>query len=92
MSASVDMERLEKLEFSGTRGGGLAENISNLQGKFLGMWAVFYDCEYNCLDINTTVRIMRLISVRFGTLKFIVKVTCSTYALGVSRGVCGRFS
>jgi hypothetical protein len=51
----LDLNNLEKLEFSGLRGNSLSQKVQRMHEEFEEMYKVFLDCSYDCLDPKGTV-------------------------------------
>lgn len=51
----LDIEKLEKLEFSGIKGKSLSQQVLSMHEEFQEMYKVFSDRTYDCLDVANTV-------------------------------------
>lgn len=49
---SIEMEKLERLEFNGTRGRGLAAKVREVYEGFERVWKLFRDAEYDSFDLS----------------------------------------
>ncbi|XP_070790567.1 dynein axonemal heavy chain 9 [Pituophis catenifer annectens] len=50
----LDIEKLEKLEFSGIKGKSLSQQVLSMHEEFQEMYKVFSDRTYDCLDVANT--------------------------------------
>uniref|UniRef100_Q5SX07 Dynein, axonemal, heavy chain 9 n=2 Tax=Mus musculus TaxID=10090 RepID=Q5SX07_MOUSE len=54
LKTALDLNNLEKLEFSGLRGNSLSQKVQRMHEEFEEMYKVFLDCSYDCLDPKGT--------------------------------------
>lgn len=52
---ALDIEKLEKLEFSGIKGKALSHQVLNMYEEFQEVYKVFSDRTYDCLDVTNMV-------------------------------------
>lgn len=52
---ALDIEKLEKLEFSGIKGKALSQQVLSMYEEFQEAYKVFSDCTYDCLDVDNMV-------------------------------------
>lgn len=52
---ALDIEKLEKLEFSGIKGKSLSQQVLSMYEEFQEAYKVFSDRTYDCLDVANMV-------------------------------------
>lgn len=55
LMTALDIEKLERLEFSGIRGKTLSQQVLSMYEEFQETYKVFSDRTYDCLDVTSMV-------------------------------------
>lgn len=53
----MEMQKLEKIEFGGSRGNGLSQHVAAIRLEFEETWKIFKDSTYDSLDPTSQVYI-----------------------------------
>lgn len=75
---AADLLKLEKLEIGGVRGRALSQQVQLLHQEFADTYKLFTEKPYDCLDLNNTVRSIRIrVHDAFVHLLALGKIVCN---------------